>query len=119
MVPDEHTSPTDATAPTDDELADRRRELQVVLDAFAVALAADGGDLVVERVDVAAGELWVTMAGACGSCGVAEVSTQAGMRRILADRFAWFTELHVAMGDDEVAGTGGWQPRHLAEAAGD
>lgn len=101
-----------AGVPDDAELAGRRRRLDTVLAAFADALAADGGELHVDRTDVAAGEVWVTMAGACGSCGVAEASTQAGMRRILAERLDWFRELHVTMGEPAGAGTGGWRPRH-------
>lgn len=101
---------------TDEERAERLRELYELIDLIRPAVQADGGDLVLKDVDVDAGTVEVQLQGACSSCAISATTLQAGVQRILKERLPWITE--VSGGVDEemdwetsaAMGRGGYTP---------
>ena len=112
----------DATTPSDEEQAERRRALEELLDMMRPAVQADGGDLVLVHADVVTGVVEVQLQGACSSCAISSATLQGGVERILRDRLPWVTE--VTGGVDESAdpfesmamGRGGYVPRYASGA---
>lgn len=102
-----------------DEAARTKRLGEVVglINRMKPAVQADGGDLVLLRVDVEAGVVEVELTGSCSSCAVSSDTLQEGVERILRDRLPWVTEvighLDESMDDLESAalGRGGYVPR--------
>lgn len=101
---------------TDEERAERLRELYELIDLIRPAVQADGGDLVLKDVDAEAGTVEVQLQGACSSCAISATTLQAGVQRILKERLPWITE--VSGGVDEemdwetsaAMGRGGYTP---------
>jgi Fe-S cluster biogenesis protein NfuA len=62
------------------------------IEAIRPALQADGGDIVLNRVDDD-GVVHVTLVGACGTCPVSTMTLKAGVERIIKDRVPEVTEV--------------------------
>jgi Fe-S cluster biogenesis protein NfuA len=108
--------PDETLGVTDAERADRLSKLQGVMDLMRPAVQADGGDLVLVRVDVETGVVEVQLQGACGSCAISGATLQGGVERILRERLPWVTEV-IGDVDDSLSfeessslGTGGYVP---------
>jgi Fe-S cluster biogenesis protein NfuA len=103
---------------SDDERASRLRALQGLMDLMRPAVQADGGDLVLVRVDPEAGLVEVQLQGACSSCAISSTTLQGGVERILKDRLDWVTEVIGGVDDSldpedsRSLGTGGYVPRY-------
>ncbi len=88
------------------------------MDLMRPAVQADGGDLVLVRVDVEEGVVEVQLQGACSSCAISSTTLQGGVERILKDRLDWVTEVIGGVDDsldpeDSMSlGTGGYVPRY-------
>ncbi|HZD67222.1 MAG TPA: NifU family protein [Acidimicrobiales bacterium] len=115
------TTETAATTETpgisDEERADRRHDLDALLDMMRPAVQADGGDLVLTRADVDTGVIEVMLQGSCSSCAISATTLQAGVERILRDRLPWVQEVQGGVDEsidwEESAslGKGGYVPR--------
>jgi Fe-S cluster biogenesis protein NfuA len=105
------------------ELADQERQtrlkaLNALMDLMRPSVQADGGDLVLVRVDVETGVVEVQLQGACSSCAISSSTLEGGVTRILTDRLDWVTQ--VIGGVDESMdpedsmslGSGGYVPRY-------
>ena len=68
---------------SDEERADRLREVQALVELMRPAVQADGGDLVLTSVDVEAGVIEVQLQGACSSCAISSATLQGGVERIV------------------------------------
>ncbi len=107
----------DATTPSDEEQAERRRALEELLDMMRPAVQADGGDLVLVHADVVTGVVEVQLQGACSSCAISSATLQGGVERILRDRLPWVTEVTGGVDEDvdplvsAAAGRGAYVPR--------
>lgn len=107
-----------ATTLTDDERAERLRDLTELIDMIRPAVQADGGDLVLEYADVESGVVDVMLQGSCSSCAISSSTLQAGVNRILRDRLPWVTEVRGGVDDsigyEESAamGRGAYVPKH-------
>jgi Fe-S cluster biogenesis protein NfuA len=112
-----HTVRVTGVQLSDDDRAQRRQELDDLLDLMRPAVQADGGDLALTSVDVELGVVEVQLQGACSSCAISAVTLQGGVERILRDRLPWITE--VRGGVDEsidplqsaAMGQGGYTPK--------
>lgn len=96
--------------------AQRRLELEELIELMAPAVRADGGDLVLVSCDVDAGVVHVELVGSCSSCAISSATLEGGVERILRDRLDWVTEIRsgVAASDFEASaalGQGGWVPK--------
>jgi Fe-S cluster biogenesis protein NfuA len=88
------------------------------MDLMRPSVQADGGDLVLVRVDVETGVVEVQLQGACSSCAISSSTLEGGVTRILTDRLDWVTQ--VIGGVDESMdpedsmslGSGGYVPRY-------
>ena len=107
----------DTTAELSDaERAERLEKLQGLMDLMRPAVQADGGDLVLVRVDVETGVVEVELQGACSSCAISSATLSGGVERILKERLPWVTEVIGGLDDslslDESAalGWGGYVP---------
>jgi Fe-S cluster biogenesis protein NfuA len=85
--------------------------LRVLIEVIRPALQADGGDIELVDVDIANGVVRVKLTGACGSCGVAEITLNAGIERVVRQRLPWVTAVVGEVEESDVSGTGGWVPR--------
>jgi Fe-S cluster biogenesis protein NfuA len=102
---------------SDEERAERRAQLDELIEVMRPAVQADGGDLVVVSADVETGVVEVELQGSCSSCAISTATLQGGVSRILQDRLPWVTE--VAGGVDDTIGAeqsvalgrGGYVPR--------
>ena len=111
-----------AAAPTgpisDEERAERLRQLRALIELMRPAVQSDGGDLMLVSADVETGVIEVQLQGACSSCAVSASTLQGGVERIMRDRLDWVTEviggLDESMDPFESAslGTGGYVPRY-------
>jgi Fe-S cluster biogenesis protein NfuA len=101
---------------SDAERAERLEKLQGIMDLMRPAVQADGGDLVLVRVDVETGVIEVQLQGACSSCAISSATLSGGVERILRERLPWVTEVIGGLDDslslDESAalGSGGYIP---------
>jgi Fe-S cluster biogenesis protein NfuA len=108
---------TEAAPQLDDaERADRLAKLQGIMDLMRPAVQADGGDLVLVRVDVETGVVEVELQGACSSCAISEATLSGGVERILRERLPWVTEVVGGLDDSldyeesSALGAGGYVP---------
>lgn len=83
----------DTVTLTDEVRADRLAELTELIEVIRPAVQADGGDLVIQSVDVESGVVEVQLQGSCSSCAISSTTLQAGVERILKDRVDWITEV--------------------------
>jgi Fe-S cluster biogenesis protein NfuA len=103
---------------SDEERAERRAQLDELIEMIRPAVQADGGDLVVVDADVEAGVVELQLQGSCSSCAISAVTLQGGVERIMRDRLPWVTEVKggvdESMGFDESAalGRGAYVPRY-------
>jgi Fe-S cluster biogenesis protein NfuA len=106
------------TALTDEERASRLHALTSLINLMRPAVQADGGDLVLVRADVEAGEVEVQLQGACSSCAVSGATLTGGVERILKDRLSWVTNVIGGVDDSldpeasAAMGSGGYVPRY-------
>lgn len=63
-----------------------RQHVEATIEIIRPALQADGGDIALHDIDEAAGIVYVTLLGACGTCPSSTVTLKAGVERILRDR---------------------------------
>jgi Fe-S cluster biogenesis protein NfuA len=70
-----------------------RAQVEETIEIIRPALQADGGDIVLQSIDEAAGIVYVTMVGACGTCPTSTVTLKAGIERIMRDRIDGVTEV--------------------------
>jgi Fe-S cluster biogenesis protein NfuA len=103
---------------TDQERQARLKALNALMDLMRPSVQADGGDLVLVRVDVETGVVEVQLQGSCSSCAISSSTLEGGVTRILTDRLDWVTQ--VIGGVDESMdpedsmslGSGGYVPRY-------
>jgi Fe-S cluster biogenesis protein NfuA len=67
-------------------------DVAAAIDAIRPALQADGGDIVLKRVEED-GVVHVSLVGACGTCPVSVMTLKAGVERIIKDRVPSVTEV--------------------------
>lgn len=80
------------TTSTDTDAGAMEQGVVQAITAIRPALAADGGDIVFERID-ADGVVHVSLTGACGTCPVSMMTLKAGVERIIMDRVPGVTEV--------------------------
>lgn len=85
---------------SDEERAERLRELMELLDMVRPIIRQDGGDLVLISADVEAGVVELELRGACSSCAISASTLQAGVERILKDRLGWVREVIGGVDED-------------------
>jgi Fe-S cluster biogenesis protein NfuA len=108
--------PDTTAALSEADRAERLEKLQGLMDLMRPAVQADGGDLVLVRVDVESGVVEVQLQGACSSCAISSATLSGGVERILKERLPWVTEVIGGLDDslslDESAalGSGGYVP---------
>jgi len=78
---------------SDQERAERRAQLDEVIEVIRPAVQADGGDLVVVSADVETGVVELELQGSCSSCAISTATLQGGVSRILRDRLPWVTDV--------------------------
>jgi len=109
-VPDNQSELSDA------ERAERLEKLQGIMDLMRPAVQADGGDLVLVRVDVEHGVVEVQLQGACSSCAISSATLSGGVERILRERLPWVTEViggldeSLSLDESAALGSGGYVP---------
>ena len=79
----------EAAAISDEARADRRRELEALIEMMRPAVQSDGGDLVLVSADVESGVVEVMLQGSCSSCAISATTLKAGVERILKGRLPW------------------------------
>ncbi|MFC6825758.1 NifU family protein [Halopelagius fulvigenes] len=57
-----------------------------------------GGDAGIEAIDEDAGEVWISLTGACSGCGISPMTIQALKSRMVAE-FEEVSEVHASTGD--------------------
>ena len=103
---------------TDQERQTRLKALNALMDLMRPSVQADGGDLVLVRVDVESGVVEVQLQGACSSCAISSSTLEGGVTRILTDRLDWVTQVIGGVDesmdpDDSMSlGSGGYVPRY-------
>ena len=103
---------------TDQERQARLKALNALMDLMRPSVQADGGDLVLVRVDVESGVVEVQLQGACSSCAISSSTLEGGVTRILTDRLDWVTQVIGGVDesmdpDDSMSlGSGGYVPRY-------
>jgi Fe-S cluster biogenesis protein NfuA len=103
---------------TDQERQTRLKALNALMDLMRPSVQADGGDLVLVRVDVETGVVEVQLQGACSSCAISSSTLEGGVTRILTDRLDWVTQVIGGVDesmdpDDSMSlGSGGYVPRY-------
>lgn len=92
--------------------------MNALMDLMRPSVQADGGDLVLVRVDVETGVVEVQLQGACSSCAISSSTLEGGVTRILTDRLDWVTQV-IGGVDEEMdpedsmsLGSGGYVPRY-------
>jgi Fe-S cluster biogenesis protein NfuA len=102
---------------SDQERAERRAQLDELVEVMRPAVQADGGDLVVVAADVETGVIELELQGSCSSCAISAATLQGGVSRILHDRLPWVTDV-VGGVDDTIStdqsvalGRGAYVPR--------
>jgi len=75
---------------TDTAQPDQEAGVLEAIDAIRPALQADGGDIVLKRIDDD-GVVFVELVGACGTCPVSTMTLKAGVERIIMDRVPGIT----------------------------
>jgi Fe-S cluster biogenesis protein NfuA len=109
-VPDNQSELSDA------ERAERLEKLHGIMDLMRPAVQADGGDLVLVRVDVETGVVEVQLQGACSSCAISSATLSGGVERILRERLPWVTEViggvdeSLSLDESAALGSGGYVP---------
>jgi Fe-S cluster biogenesis protein NfuA len=85
---------------SDEERAERLRQLEDLIDMVRPIIQQDGGDLVLVSADVAAGVVELQLQGACSSCAISASTLQAGVERILKERLPWVNEVIGGIDED-------------------
>lgn len=108
----------EAAAISDEARADRRRELEALIEMMRPAVQSDGGDLVLVSADVESGVVEVMLQGSCSSCAISATTLKAGVERILKGRLSWVTEVKgdldesVDLEESISMGRGGYVPKY-------
>ena len=108
----------EAAAISDEARADRRRELEALIEMMRPAVQSDGGDLVLVSADVESGVVEVMLQGSCSSCAISATTMKAGVERILKGRLSWVTEVKgdldesVDLEESISMGRGGYVPKY-------
>lgn len=98
----------------EDELTERRQQLDKLIELMRPAVQADGGDLELVSADLANGVIEVRLSGSCSSCAISSATLEQGVERLLTDRLDWVTEVRGAVADVDdweasaALGRGGW-----------
>lgn len=87
VSPFEDGAPEKAAGTSDGPLTFTREAVDQVLDEVRPYLIADGGNVAVQRVDEATGNVYLKLEGACGSCASSTVTMQMGIERVLKENF--------------------------------
>lgn len=101
----------------DDERSARQAALDDLMALMRPAVQADGGDLVVNEVDLENGVVEVQLQGACGSCAISELTLQGGVERLMRQRLPWITEVRGTVDESmdflesATLGRGGYVPK--------
>jgi|SRR5579875_706585 Fe-S cluster biogenesis protein NfuA len=85
---------------SEEERAERLRELNELIDMVRPVIQQDGGDLLLLSADVEAGTVELQLQGACSSCAISATTLQAGVERILKDRLEWVREVSGGVDED-------------------
>ncbi len=78
---------------SDEERAERLRNLSELMEMMGSAVQADGGELVLVNADLEEGVIDVMLQGSCSSCAISATTLQAGVSRILRERLPWVTDV--------------------------
>jgi len=70
-----------------------QQQVEETIEVIRPALQADGGDIVLQKVDEATGIVTVTLVGACSTCPASDQTLKAGIERIMKDRVDGVTEV--------------------------
>lgn len=99
-VPSESSDSKDVVSPFDESnkstkvksedapLKFTRESVDKVLEEVRPYLIADGGNVSVQSVDEATGNVYLKLEGACGSCASSTVTMKMGIERVLKENFA-------------------------------
>ncbi len=85
---------------SEEQKAERLRQLTELMDMVRPIIQQDGGDLVLLSADVESGVVELQLQGACSSCAISSSTLQAGVERILKDRLDWVTEVLGGVDED-------------------
>lgn len=125
MLSEPSNAPSQAGGPSsgqdgalsDEQRAERLRQLTELIEMVRPIIQQDGGDLVLVSADVGSGVVELQLQGACSSCAISATTLQAGVERILKDRLEWVTEVSGGVDEDldweesAAMGRGGYVPR--------
>lgn len=79
-----------------------REQVEATIEVIRPALQADGGDIVLHRVNEDTGIVEVELVGACVGCPASTQTLKAGIERIMRDRVDGVTEV-VNIADEAAA----------------
>ena len=73
--------------------ADMQEQVEATIEVIRPALQADGGDIVLHKVNEDTGIVEVELVGACVGCPASTQTLKAGIERIMRDRVDGVTEV--------------------------
>lgn len=79
-----------------------QEQVEATIEVIRPALQADGGDIVLHKVNQDTGIVEVELTGACVGCPASNQTLKAGIERIMRDRVDGVTEV-INIADDSVA----------------
>lgn len=79
-----------------------REQVEATIEVIRPALQADGGDIVLHKVNEDTGIVEVELVGACVGCPASTQTLKAGIERIMRDRVDGVTEV-INIADDAAA----------------
>lgn len=81
-----------------------QEQVEATIEVIRPALQADGGDIVLHKVNEDTGIIEVELTGACVGCPASSHTLKAGIERIMRDRIDGVTEV-INIADDAAAET--------------
>lgn len=82
--------------------SEMREQVEATIEVIRPALQADGGDIVLHKVNEDTGIVEVELVGACVGCPASTQTLKAGIERIMRDRVDGVTEV-INIADDAAA----------------
>ena len=79
-----------------------RAQVEATIEVIRPALQADGGDIVLHKVNEDTGIVEVELTGACVGCPASTQTLKAGIERIMRDRVDGVTEV-INIADEDLA----------------
>ena len=79
-----------------------REQVETTIEVIRPALQADGGDIVLHKVNEDTGIIEVELTGACVGCPASTQTLKAGIERIMRDRVDGVTEV-INIADEQAA----------------